>query len=231
MYALSIASKIKNLFRHYFLTMACYFLFFMGMGVLNTIFPELDFERYQQTEIYEMMTDNPLVFFILAVIIAPIMEECLFRSLIKPSQNEILVFICSWILFVSLAFIPAEANLILKYSLLLLSIFIIFLFLKSIIPEKRLKKIQYYLHKYYRLIWILSAVIFGYVHVWNYVSGFEFNFILFILIFPRIIAGYFFGRLKIQNRELYWPILLHAMNNGIVMLLSSKADEITNIFL
>jgi len=211
--------------------MACYFLFFMGMGILNTIFPELDFDRYQQTEIYEMMTNNPLVFFILAVIIAPIIEECLFRSLIKPSQNEILVFICSWILFISLPFIPAKANLILKYSLLLLSVFIIFLFLKSIIPEKKMKKTQYYLHKYYRLIWMLSALIFGYVHVWNYVSGFEFNFILFILIFPRIIAGYFFGRLKVQNQQLYWPILLHAMNNGIVVLLSSKADEITNLFI
>ena len=211
--------------------MACYFLFFMGMGILNTIFPELDFDRYQQTEIYEMMTNNPLVFFILAVIIAPIIEECLFRSLIKPSQNEILVFICSWILFISLPFIPAKANLILKYSLLLLSVFIIFLFLKSIIPEKKMKKMQYYLHKYYRLIWMLSALIFGYVHVWNYVSGFEFNFILFILIFPRIIAGYFFGRLKVQNQHLYWPILLHAMNNGIVVLLSSKADEITNLFI
>ncbi|ADF52040.1 MAG: CPBP family intramembrane metalloprotease [Zunongwangia sp.] len=203
----------------------------MGMGILNTIFPELDFDRYQQTEIYEMMTNNPLVFFILAVIIAPIIEECLFRSLIKPSQNEILVFICSWILFISLPFIPAKANLILKYSLLLLSVFIIFLFLKSIIPEKKMKKMQYYLHKYYRLIWMLSALIFGYVHVWNYVSGFEFNFILFILIFPRIIAGYFFGRLKVQNQQLYWPILLHAMNNGIVVLLSSKADEITNLFI
>ncbi len=211
--------------------MACYFLFFMGMGILNTIFPELDFDRYQQTEIYEMMTNNPLVFFILAVIIAPIIEECLFRSLIKPSQNEILVFICSWILFISLPFIPAKANLILKYSLLLLSVFIIFLFLKSIIPEKKMKKMQYYLHKYYRSIWMLSALIFGYVHVWNYVSGFEFNFILFILIFPRIIAGYFFGRLKVQNQQLYWPILLHAMNNGIVVLLSSKADEITNLFI
>ncbi len=211
--------------------MACYFLFFMGMGILKTIFPELDFDRYQQTEIYEMMTNNPLVFFILAVIIAPIIEECLFRSLIKPSQNEILVFICSWILFISLPFIPAKANLILKYSLLLLSVFIIFLFLKSIIPEKKMKKMQYYLHKYYRLIWMLSALIFGYVHVWNYVSGFEFNFILFILIFPRIIAGYFFGRLKVQNQQLYWPILLHAMNNGIVVLLSSKADEITNLFI
>ena len=211
--------------------MACYFLFFMGMGILNTIFPELDFDRYQQTEIYEMMTNNPLVFFILAVIIAPIIEECLFRSLIKPSQNEILVFICSWILFISLPFIPAKANLILKYSLLLLSVFIIFLFLKSIIPEKKMKKMQYYLHKYYRLIWMLSALIFDYVHVWNYVSGFEFNFILFILIFPRIIAGYFFGRLKVQNQQLYWPILLHAMNNGIVVLLSSKADEITNLFI
>ena len=177
------------------------------------------------------MTNNPLVFFILAVIIAPIIEECLFRSLIKPSQNEILVFICSWILFISLPFIPAKANLILKYSLLLLSVFIIFLFLKSIIPEKKMKKMQYYLHKYYRLIWMLSALIFGYVHVWNYVSGFEFNFILFILIFPRIIAGYFFGRLKVQNQQLYWPILLHAMNNGIVVLLSSKADEITNLFI
>ena len=94
-----------------------------------------------------------------------------------------------------------------------------------------MKKMQYYLHKYYRLIWMLSALIFGYVHVWNYVSGFEFNFILFILIFPRIIAGYFFGRLKVQNQQLYWPILLHAMNNGIVVLLSSKADEITNLFI
>ena len=37
----------------------------MGMGILKTIFPELDFDRYQQTEIYEMMTNNPLVFFIL----------------------------------------------------------------------------------------------------------------------------------------------------------------------
>ena len=231
MYAQNLPSKIKNLFRHYFLTMACYFLFFMGMGVLNNLFPELDFDRYQQTEIYEMMTDNPMVFFILAVIIAPIMEECLFRSLIKPSQNEILVFICSWILFVSLAFIPAEANLFLKYGLLLLSVFIIFLFLKSVIPEKKMKKLQYQLHKYHRFIWIISAVIFGYVHVWNYVSGFEFNFILFILIFPRIIAGYFFGRLKIQNKELYWPMLLHAMNNGIVVLISSKAEEITDIFL
>ncbi|MDN3593620.1 CPBP family glutamic-type intramembrane protease [Zunongwangia endophytica] len=211
--------------------MGCYILFFMGIGFLNKFFPSIDLDRYEQSGIYEMMTDNPTIFFILAVIIAPIMEESLFRSLIKPSQNEILIFICSWILFLSLAFIPAEANVILKYALLLLSVFIIFLFLKSVIPERKMKRFQYYLHKHFRVVWILSAVIFGYVHVWNYVSGFEFNIILFFLIFPRIIAGYFMGRLKVQNKELYWPMLLHAMNNGIVVLISTNAEKITDLFI
>lgn len=211
--------------------MGSYFLFFMLLGAINKLFPSLDFDKYEQTEIFEMMTDNPIVFFILAVIIAPILEECLFRSLIKPSKNEILIFCCSWLLFVGLFFIPAEANIILKYVLLVVSTFIIFLFLKAIIPEKIISKIQFFLTKYYKIVWIISAIVFGYVHVWNYVSSFEFNLILFFLIFPRIIAGYFFGSLKAQNKELYWSILLHAINNGMVILLTSQADNVTDLFI
>ncbi len=203
----------------------------MLLGGLNEFFPQLDFDKYEQTEIFEMMTDNPVLFFILAVIIAPILEESLFRSLIKPSKNEILIFCCSWLFFFGLFFIPVEANIFLKYGLLILSGFIIFLFLKSAIPEKLLSKIQCFLTKYYRVVWVVSAIIFGYVHVWNYVSNFEFNLILFFLIFPRIIAGYFFGRLKVQNKELYWPILLHAINNGMVILLTSQADKVTDLFI
>jgi len=56
------------------------------------------------------------------------------------------------------------------------------------------------------------------VHIFNYVEGFELNFVLMLLIFPRIIAGYFFGKIKVENKGLIWPIAMHAMNNGLVFI-------------
>ncbi|APS39249.1 CPBP family glutamic-type intramembrane protease [Salegentibacter sp. T436] len=194
-----------------------YFLFFFLLGFLNTFLPELDLQKYQQTELFNLMDESPLAFILMAVIIAPLLEESMFRTLIKPSFTEIYIFICAVLAFIGLGFIPQEAHSLLKYGLVILSAIIIFLFLQSLKPSRFLRIFRIMLYRNYKFIWILTAALFGLVHIWNYIEGRQFDLILFLLIFPRIIAGYFFGKIKVENGSLLWPITMHAMNNGIVV--------------
>ncbi|MBE7639286.1 MULTISPECIES: CPBP family glutamic-type intramembrane protease [Salegentibacter] len=195
-----------------------YFLFFFLMGFLNTFLPDLDLEKYQQTELFNLMNESPLAFVIMAVIIAPVLEESMFRTLIKPSFTEIHIFCCALLAFFGLGFIPQEADSLLKYGLVILAAIIIFLFLQSLKPSRIIRIFRILLYRYYRVVWLLTAALFGLVHIWNYVEGWQFDLILFLLIFPRIIAGYFFGKIKIENNSLIWPIAMHAMNNGVVVI-------------
>lgn len=207
------------MFRNYGFMVTCYFAFFLVLGVLSIAFPDFDFERYQQSELFDLLAKNPIQFILLAVIFAPILEEGAFRSLIKPSVNEIFIFFCSWIILITVAVMPEGGHWLLKYGFLFLFILLIFIILKSVIPTRWLRKMRIFLFQHYKIIWGFTAVIFGLVHIGNYVDSIQFNFLLFLLIFPRIIAGYFFGKIKIENKSLLWPILMHALNNGIIVLL------------
>lgn len=217
MQLLNIPPKVSNLLRNYWFMIGTYFLFFFLLGFLNTFLPELDLEKYQQTELFNLMDESPLAFILMAVVIAPILEESMFRTLIKPSFTEIYIFICAVLAFVGLGFIPQEAHSLLKYGLVILSAIIIFLFLQSLKPSRFLRVFRIILYRNYRGIWLITAALFGLVHIWNYVEGWQFDLILFLLIFPRIIAGYFFGKIKVENENIIWPITMHAMNNGIVV--------------
>ncbi|MBZ9729133.1 CPBP family intramembrane metalloprotease [Salegentibacter sp. JZCK2] len=212
-----IPPKVSNLFRNYWLMIGTYFLFFFMLGFLNTFIPELDLEKYQQTELFDLMNESPLAFVIMAVIIAPLLEESMFRTLIRPSFTEIYIFICAVLAFVGLAFIPQEAHSLLRYALVIVSAIIVFLFLQSLKPARAIRIFRVFLYRNYKAIWFLTALLFGLVHIWNYVEGWQLDLILFVLIFPRIIAGYFFGKIKIENGNLIWSIAMHAMNNGIVV--------------
>jgi len=197
--------------------LGCYFVFFIALGILKATFPEFEFERYQQTNLIQLMEENPWKFVIMAIIFAPLIEEGMFRTLIKPSQNELIFFISSWIFLGVISFIPADVYWAIKYGFLILFMILTFLFLKEFIPKKLQVNLCLFLGNYYKFIWILTSVIFGMVHIFNYVEGFQLNFLLILLIIPRIIAGFFFGKIKIKNQGLFWPITMHAMNNAIVL--------------
>ena len=209
--------KIQNLLRNYVWMLGCYFVFFIALGILKAGFPEFEFERYQQNDLILLLEENPWKFVLMAVIFAPLIEEGMFRTLIKPSQNELIFFLCSWIFVGTISFIPADVFWIIKYTFLILFMILTFLFLKEFIPQKWQVKLCFFLGHHYRFIWILTSVIFGMVHIFNYVEGFQLDFLLILLIIPRIIAGFFFGKIKIENQGLFWPITMHAMNNGIVL--------------
>ena len=214
-----LLDKIKNLLHNYGWMLGCYFAFFLALGILTAVFPEFELERYRQSGLNRLLEENPWKFVLMAAIIAPILEEGMFRTLIKPSKNELLFFICSWILVGVISIIPTDIFWVIKYGFLILLIILTFLFLKAFIPEKLQMNLCDFLGRHYILIWILTSIIFGMVHIFNYVEGFQLDFLLFLLIIPRIIAGFFFGKIKIENRGLLWPITMHAMNNAIVLVI------------
>lgn len=215
-----IPAKFRNLLRNYGYMMGSYILFFMALGTFQVFYPEFDLEQYQQTEINRILQENPFQFFLLAVVLAPVIEEGMFRTLIKPSRNEFIFFLSIWILVLVMGFVaPLEIFWAIKYGSLLLLLVFTFFLLKALIPDSWQMKLSKFLTEHYLVLWILTALVFGMVHIFNYVEGFQLDFVLFLLIIPRIISGFFFGKIKIENRSLIWPITLHAMNNATVLLL------------
>ena len=213
------AFKVKNLIGNFGSMLGFYFLFFLLLGIIKMIFPDFDTNQYEQTDINRLLEEDPLRLILLAVVLAPLIEEGMFRTLIKPSQNELIFFLCSWILVFGIAVIPEDTNWMIKFGFLLPAFILSFIFLKEFIPEKWQLAMCVFLNQHYKVVWLATAVIFGMVHIYNYVEGFELTFVLFLLVVPRIIAGYFFGKIKIENGGLFWPIAMHAMNNGIVFLI------------
>lgn len=210
--------KLKNLFRNFGWMLASYFAFFFLLGIIQIVFPNLNFLKYQQSELNALMSESPWQFFFMAVVIAPVLEEGMFRTLIKPAPKDVIFFLCSWVLMISAIFIPLEVHWTLKFGFLFLFITLIYFFLKELIPITLQYKICDFLSRNYILIWLLTSLIFGLVHISNYVEGFRIDFLLFLMVIPRIIAGFYFGKIKIENKGLIWPVAMHAMNNGIVML-------------
>ncbi|MCF4102611.1 CPBP family intramembrane metalloprotease [Gillisia sp. M10.2A] len=210
--------KIKNLLRNYGKMLGVYFIFFMLLGMLSAAFPELDFERYKQLEMDLLLEGHPWKFVFMAVLFAPILEEGMFRSIIKPTRNNLSFFLCCWIVFFLSEFIPTDVYWPLKLTVVILISLLLFLFFREFLPDNFQKKTCQFLTKHYLPVWLITSVVFGLVHIFNYVDTFQINTMLILLIIPRIIAGYFFGKIKIENNNLLWSMGMHAMNNAAVVI-------------
>ncbi|WP_299222896.1 CPBP family glutamic-type intramembrane protease [uncultured Aquimarina sp.] len=215
-------SKIKNLLVSYFRLFGLYILFFICVALLQSIFPYLDLQKYSQDSILEILKDNKLKAFIAMVVFAPVIEELMFRTLLKPKVKEILLFLSSWTLFIIGLFITLELEWYVRYLILTVSICGIFFIYEQLISKKQLQKLKDFLENRQLITLQITSIAFGFLHIFNYVDSFKIDSILFLLIVPRIIAGHMFGKLKIENSHIIWPILLHAINNGVVFLIISS---------
>ncbi|WP_298548952.1 CPBP family glutamic-type intramembrane protease [uncultured Aquimarina sp.] len=218
----NLLHKIKNLFVHYFRLFGLYILFFICVAILQSIFPYLDLQKYSQDSIFEILKENKLKAFLAMVVFAPIIEELMFRTLLKPKTKELLLFLSSWTLFIIGLFITLELALQYRYLIFIVSLFGIFFIYKQLISKKHLRKAKSFLENHQSITLQITSITFGFLHIFNYVDSFRVDSILFLLIVPRIIAGHMFGKLKIENNHIIWPILLHAINNGVVFLIISS---------
>lgn len=211
------SKKVENLFRNFIFMIACYFLFFIGLNFLSIYFPQLDLQKYQQLELLKTLEDQPLKFIFMAAIAAPIIEESLFRSILRPSVKSLRIFFCAILYMLGMFLMPEEGHWLLKLVIIISCLALFYYAIQELIPDNLMERLCKWLDRFYIQIWLIGAVLFGFVHIYNYVDSFVLDTVLLVTIFPRIIAGYFFGKVKIQNKGLLWPILLHSMNNSMVL--------------
>jgi len=194
-------------------------MFFIATGILTRFFPEIDTTIYQQTGLNELFDESPLLFVILTCLFAPVVEEMMFRTLVAPSHSDLILFLSAWPAFIVWNFIPGDIHWSIKLLFIAILLFSFYYILKQLLPEDRLSRIQVFLHRYTYAILIITSLLFGLLHISNYVDEFTINIALFLLIVPRILSGYMMGMLKLKNKSLPWSMGLHFLNNGAVVLM------------
>lgn len=214
--------KIQELITSYFRLFGLYILFFICVLVLQSIFPYLDLQKYSQDELLEVLQEDKLKAFLAIVVVAPCVEELMFRTLLKPSYKDIALFLSSWTFFLINIFITLEIAWYYSYVTFIIIMIVLFYSYLKIIPISYFDKFINYLDRNQVITLQLTSLFFGFLHIFNYVDSLTINSILFLLIVPRIIAGHMFGKIKIVNNHMIWPILLHAINNGVVFLIISN---------
>ncbi len=211
--------KAKTLFLYYFRLLGLYILFFIALAIVKELYPDLFLENYNQDFLQELLDENPFKLFVLAVIVAPIIEEMMFRTALKPTHSELILFVCSWPVFYLNRYIPLDVHWAIKLAFTAVILFTLHYILKQLIAPARSLRTRLLLSKYDSTVLVLTSLVFGFVHIYNYVDDFYVNAALFALIVPRIISGFMLGLIKIKNEYLIWSISLHAVNNGVVVLI------------
>lgn len=206
-------------------------LLYIGFGILIALithwYPQLLNPEYEQTAIIEMAESNPIQLLLLACVFAPIVEEMMFRTLIKPSHSDLILFLCSWPVFLGTAYLPESINWLLRLAFTGVVLFTTHYILKQLIPKNSTAFIRQQLSVYFLPVLVITSIIFGLIHISNYVTEFTINISLLILVIPQIIAGFMLGIVKQKTKGLGWSMGLHFMNNIVPVVLVIFSSTIT----
>jgi len=220
-----IFKKSKTLLTFYFRLFGLYILFFIIVAILQQLLPEIDLKKYSQDTIKELLNDNKLKAFFAMVIFAPIYEELMFRTLLKPTQKDILLFLSSWSLFFISLIIHFDFQWYYGSGISIAILIASYFCYKKLLNKVFLTKVILLLRKNEKITLQITSLAFGFMHIFNYVDTLMIDTVLFLMIVPRIIAGHMNGSLKIRNNHIIWPILLHAINNGVIFFMITLAPS------
>jgi len=141
------------------------------------------------------------------VIIAPFLEEFLFRAILKPNKLYLSFFLFATSLF---SFNLFSFN---TYVVIFLSFFISISFFFSKI-EMNYKK---YNNNYKKLVYG-SSILFGLVHLTNYDVTLHLLLFYLILTLPKIYLGFSLAFIRVKFGLIY-AILFHSLHNALPFLL------------
>lgn len=213
----NIKIKIKNLFISYLCVIALIAIVVFLLKSVDSILIKLGFASV--INVFFKSNDKINHYgFLKVAIIAPIIEEVLFRIILKPYLKNLLIFSFCLVLFIINGTLT---NLDIKsynfYFSLIIGIFLMVFVCKNkiLIQRKILNNIRY-------VIVIYSILFFGLLHLNNIknIEGFDPNLIVIYPIFtlPQIIMAYFITNLRIKY-GFVWGYLLHIIINSMSFIL------------
>ncbi|UCS94813.1 CPBP family intramembrane metalloprotease [Echinicola marina] len=172
-----------------------------GLSGVFVLLEKLGINAFENHKLLEQLESLPKSsLFFLAVLFVPFIEELLFRSYLRYKYNFLLR------LFSSLFFIAGKET---QQEM-----------------EKRIKKLWY---GKYRYVFYFSALLFGFIHIFNFGDYKQLIYIFPLLTLPQISFGLLGGYLRVRY-GLVWSIILHAFHNMIFLSPLFLMDNGTEVF-
>lgn len=153
-----------------------------------------DEDMHSLQKIFQEM--EPVLIFFFAVIMAPLLEEVMFRLILRFRSN----FLILWSIHIGVALHLGQ-----KRSLL-----------------KTARKVW---DKFYGWVFYLMTMAFGLMHIMNFEPSLNIYLLAPILVAPQILIGINLGYLRVRF-GLIWSILFHAFYNGVLMSIALLTGEI-----
>lgn len=188
-----------------------YFLLFYLVSIPISLFSGLLIKLLNISNVTISLSTIKLL--LIGIIIGPIIEEILFRLLLKPISKNIVIFLCFSIGISIRTGIKGEIIYAFTFSLVAVLCILI------LVNMKYLKIVQRKFLFNFNYVFYLSCILFGLLHVGNY-SPFNIKLLLVIpiLVLPQFIGGTIMGYLRMKFGILY-SIIFHVLMNSIPILL------------
>jgi uncharacterized protein len=186
----------------------------LGLSSISWFFisPILKIVGYKESQhlIAQELADNPSILILIStVIIAPLIEEIVFRGWLRPSFRNLVVafwlFIGGWVIFT----LFPEFTILNSIISVLVGLYWLLSVQKNNMESLIPKQLYRYLY-YFAIIW------FGLVHFPNFNDN-SIWYLAPILVLPQLIAGFTFGFVR-MNFGLKWSILAHAFENFVLII-------------
>ena len=160
--------------------------FILLFSILLQGLESLELVDNKDHSVLKMMQSMPVaVFFFVAVIITPFFEELLFRLYLRYRHNYVFTTI------IGLASLTGSTN-----------------------REKTSNSLRSFWTKRYKYIFYFSALIFGFVHLFNFPFSLTILLLSPILVAPQIILGSIIGYLRVRYGFMM-GFFMHALHNAV----------------
>jgi len=144
------------------------------------------------------------------VLMAPVYEEILFRSLLKIKKINAFLFVIVISGIISYASVKSNTAYVVFFSIILIA------FLSALLVLKK-NRIKSFFEKQFAYIFYGSALLFGLLHATNF-SGDPLKLIAFSFLLggPQIVLGIILGYIR-MNYGLFYSILFHTIVNSMAL--------------
>jgi hypothetical protein len=215
-HSLPLGLKIKYLLFSFTLIFIGAFCSALMTRFLEKIGVMPQYENLGKSSLYESYDFFTLCF--ITILIAPIVEELSFRSLLKPSKVNYTLSI-GFMFYVGVSyffgsFYIIDENFIVKVG----GVFIVMGVMVAFFEKRNWVKINSFGEKNFVLIFYVVSILFGYLHLLNF-GDVSLDKMLFspVIVFPFVVMGVVLGYVRIIL-GLKWAITLHVLFNAFIVL-------------
>ena len=206
-------------FRNITAILGLVFLFNVFAAQFIFSFVEMDDSVHKMTQMLEEY--SLIVIFALSVILAPVIEEIIFRGFLRYPLSVVGIVLSgligiagylkyinsiSWIVFGIIAAASIMLSFILYNNATLIS------------------KLEFYFKKYFGVAFYASVVLFAYLHITNF-NEVAYWYLTPLLVLPQFVLGLFLGYVRVRN-NLWASMYVHALNNLVPMTLLLFSPEV-----